>query len=226
MAHRALDVAALADAELADATPRRPLPGQRSRRLHVDARGDRVHRRVRPDHLRPGAHQHEGDIRTRLHGSRPIRRLHGPGCVVVRRSDPRQRRLQPPRRSRRGGRGSRRDRDADRDGLPLTTPARRARRPHRRRLGDRCAARRRDPPDGPFRDTRRGRARATAPALPRPRHLLVDGRGGRARRTLRRGRRPRSSAPRSVTAAHRHARAGLDRRQHAAVREACTSSGG
>ena len=62
VAHRALGLAAAADAELAEPAARLRLRGRRSRRLPDDARGRRLHRRLRAGDRRAGADPHDGHV--------------------------------------------------------------------------------------------------------------------------------------------------------------------
>ena len=128
---------------------RRPLRGRRPRRLHVDARGDRVHRRLRRRHRRAGDRTNTTvTSRARLAtGADRYEVCTDQGvwtcAAVVLASGACNLAVVPAARCR----PSRRGRVRHRHGLPLAGPARRGRRARRRRLGHRCPARRRDPTD-------------------------------------------------------------------------------
>ena len=175
LAPRALGLAAAADAELAEPAARLSLRRRRSRRLHDDGRGDRVHLALRRGGRRAGAHAHHGHLGQR----RPTTVTH---VATEQRRAPLpqrgagERRLQ--RRQRAGAPAGRAGVDRVRHAarLPQSDAAARGRRAGRRRVGHRRAAGRRDPPLGPPRDAVGRRARAAAADLSRPRRAVVDGR--------------------------------------------------
>ena len=180
--------------------------GRRSRRLHDDARGRRLHHAVCTRGRRARAAGHDGDVGTCRR--RRLPRRHRPGRVAVHDRRARDRRVQraPRARLRRGGAvvGG----DADADGVPqsrTSSPTAACSSSARRRAACRSPTRSALGPPG---HVGRRRARARAARVPRPRHPLVDGGGRRARRTLRRGRRHRARAPRAVDATGGFARRG------------------
>ena len=214
VADRAMGLAPPAHAELAVPAPRLRLRRRRPRRVHDDARGRRLHHRLREGHRRAGADRHDGDVGaprpTTATASRPTRASGSarPSCSPPARSTcracpsfaeavPASVTTLTPMDYRNPGELA--------DGGVLVVGASATGR----------ADRPRDPALGPSGHAGRRRARAGPARLPGPRHPLVDGGGRRARRALRRGGRHRAGAPRAVDAARRIARARHVRPQRA-----------
>ena len=87
VAHGAVGLAAAAHAQLAVPAARLRLRGRRPRRLHDDARGRRLHRRLREADRRAGADRHDGDVgaphRRTATGSPPTRASGSAATVVL-----------------------------------------------------------------------------------------------------------------------------------------------
>ena len=213
MAHGAMGLASAAHPQLAVSAPRSRLRRRRPRRLHDDARGRRVHRRLREGDRRAGPDRHDRDLgvpdRRRLSGR------HGPGRVAVPDRRARHRLVQRAPPARRGRTGAVVGGEPHAHDLPQPGSARRRWRAGGGGIGERRADRQRAPTLRASGHPGRGRTRPGATPVPGAGHPLVDGGSRRARRALRRGGRHRPGPPGPVDAARRLTRTGRLRPERA-----------